>query len=146
MGEERGSDSSFLFCTAQKEKPWESTMFLAGKKGFKVFGVEVFQQGSKFSVKSRHLPQIYRRSGLYSSISPTLVLPSFPGQDLRDLQLSNSPKEMPRTECTQIEPDACPWVVLPGGCPLGQGADDPAQCCMALLPPSLWSWAPHLQR
>lgn len=31
-GEKRGNDSSFLFCTAQKEKTWERTMFLAGKK------------------------------------------------------------------------------------------------------------------
>ena len=42
---------------------------------------------------------------------------------------------MPRIECslrikTQIEPDSQPRVVLPGGCPLGQGADDPAQCCI----------------
>lgn len=31
-GEKRGNDSSFLFCTAQEEKSWGRTMFLAGKK------------------------------------------------------------------------------------------------------------------
>lgn len=50
-----------MLCSAQ-EKPWESTMFLAGKNGSKVFGTEVFQQESKFSMKSRHLPQMYIRS------------------------------------------------------------------------------------
>lgn len=110
-------------------------MFLAGKRVFKVFDIEEVQQEPKFSMKSRYLPWIYRRS----SISPT---PSFPGQDLRHLQLSNSPKEMPRTEYslrtkTHIEPASQPRALLPGGCPLGQGADDPAQTCVSSAPTQL---------
>ena len=46
------------FCSAlhRRRNPGKAPCFWLGKKGFKVFGIEVFQQESKCSMKSRHLP------------------------------------------------------------------------------------------
>lgn len=127
-----------------QEKPWRSPV--GGWKGKVLMSL-----AWKCCSKRPHSPRkadIYHEYtealGWKATFPPPHCCLHFPGQDLRDLWLSNSPKEMPRSECSswikaQTEADS----QLQEGLPPGTGCG--WSCPGLLLPLSSQSRARNSQ-